>query len=339
MRFQTYIPVLCFLVSACSSDGGGSEATSDTSSTESDAVVTDDVGEGELSPMSDLGEDPTVDVVEIPEGPSVVLGPITVPPFTEETQCVLVQLDNEEPIFVNRIYNNLGSHSHHMIVYAITDQPDEAEPFPCFPFRDALDTESVPLTVTQKAEEMIRLPEGVAYRFDPNQMIRLELHYINLSDEPIELTASTTFGTIEEDEFEHEAGFLFVGNLTIGLPPGEVTTIGPRYQEMPRELYGANIFAITGHTHQWGIGVTVATVEGPDGEDTTIYDIPDFNWDEPETVYYDPGLNVPEGGGFRFSCTYENLSDEEVGFGVGFNDEMCFFWGYYYPNVGTFAFF
>ena len=55
---------------------------------------------------------------------------------------------------------------------------------------------------------------------------------------------------------------------------------------------------------------------------------------EPETVYHDPPLAMPESGGFMFSCEYYNKSTETVGFGESANDEMCFFWAYYYPSVG-----
>ena len=42
-----------------------------------------------------------------------------------------------------------------------------------------------------------------------------------------------------------------------------------------------------------------------------------------------------EGGGFEFECSYMNTSNEEIGFGESANDEMCFFWAYYYPSKGS----
>ena len=37
----------------------------------------------------------------------------------------------------------------------------------------------------------------------------------------------------------------------------------------------------------------------------------------------------------RFSCQYDNKSSQSVGFGESANDEMCFFWAYYYPSQGS----
>jgi hypothetical protein len=40
---------------------------------------------------------------------------------------------------------------------------------------------------------------------------------------------------------------------------------------------------------------------------------------------------VPTGGGFKFTCTWNNDTANEVDFGESACDEMCFFWAYYYP--------
>ena len=64
-------------------------------------------------------------------------------------------------------------------------------------------------------------------------------------------------------------------------------------------------------------------------------DVPDWQWNEPKTVYADPTFSVPSGGGFRFSCEWNNTTDRQVRFGESANQEMCFFWAYYYPSQGA----
>ena len=44
---------------------------------------------------------------------------------------------------------------------------------------------------------------------------------------------------------------------------------------------------------------------------------------------------MPKEGGFEFECTYMNTSNQQIGFGESANDEMCFFWAYYYPSQGS----
>jgi len=263
-------------------------------------------------------------------------GPVRADGFEEETRCVIKRLGNEGPARIGSVENVLGAHSHHMIVYTTNDTVEQPEPFPCTPFVDTLDPRvGAPLAITQRAEELIELPQGVAYTIDPDQMIRVELHYINLMRDRDDVSASTTLHAIDPAEFEHEASFLFIGNLDVDIPPRSRVTLGPTYFPIPARFAEANFFSITGHQHQWGTRVHVATSTGPGSTETTVYEPMPFLWDEPETLYHDPPFQVPAGGGFTFTCEWDNMSTNHLGFGESANDEMCFFWTYYYPSQGA----
>ena len=264
-------------------------------------------------------------------------GPVTIPPSTEDTQCVLKRLGNPEAMHVGAVRNDLGL-SHHLIVYTSSETEEVPEPFPCVPFLDTLDpSKGSPIMVSQKAEDTLVLPQGVGFGFAANQMIRLELHYINTSSEDQTAAATSTFYELPADQLENEAGFLFIGNPDIDLQPMSTDTLGPTYFVPPSTLAGSKYFAITGHTHQYGTNVTVATSDSPGGSDTMVYDVEDWMWDEPETVTHDPPFEVPDGGGFRFTCEWNNTSTQTIGFGESANQEMCFFWAYYFPNQGSLA--
>ena len=67
-----------------------------------------------------------------------------------------------------------------------------------------------------------------------------------------------------------------------------------------------------------------------------VYDVANFQWDEPQTVTYnDAPFTVPDGGGFKVTCDWNNRSNESVGFGTSVDDEMCFLWAYYFPSRGS----
>lgn len=306
MRARSSLIILA-LIAACSSDedGGGDNETG--------------------APDAGYGDSYTVE-----------WGPVTVEPTTEDTRCVVKRVGNDQPIKVGKFVNRLGSASHHLIVYRVADTTEQPEPFACDPFVDVLDpTRGGPLAITQKAEETISLPPGVAYSLEANQMVRIEMHFINTGEEAIEVAASTTLVEIPEGDFQHEADFLFVGNIDVEVPPREPVILGPRFLPLPADLAGIHIFAITGHEHHWGTGVDVAIGTSEEGPHETVYAPDPFLWNEPETVYHDPPLAMPDSGGFMFSCEYYNDSAETVGFGESANDEMCFFWAYYYPSVGA----
>jgi len=269
---------------------------------------------------------------------TVTFDPITVAPGEENTQCVTKRLGNDELIRVNQIHNVLPAGSHHLIVYRTADTEEQLEPYDCQPFADTLDpTKGSPLMVTQKHEELLTLPDGVAFSLDAGVMVRLEMHYINATPEPLDVSATSTFATMPEEDFQYEADFLFLGNPDIDIAPNSAFTLGPTFLPLPPDLAGSNVFGITGHTHQFGTNVTVSLAETEAGPDTSLYDVPGWQWNEPATVFLDPPTVVPDGGGFRFTCEYQNTSPNQVAFGESANEEMCFFWAYYYPSKGAFV--
>ena len=266
---------------------------------------------------------------------SVQWGPTTVQPGVESTECVIKRVGNDETIYVHQLHNQLSASSHHFIVYRVDDTTERPDPFPCAPFEGTLGaSSSAPIMITQKKDDLLTLPQGIAYTFEPGQMVRMEMHYINVSASAAEASATSTFVTIPEEELEHEADIVFFGDLGISIPAMSTATLGPSFINPPAILDGANYFAITGHEHQWGTDVRVNVATGPADPGTPVYAVPQFLWDEPATVDHDPPFTVPNGGGFQLTCEWNNRSDKSVGFGTSVDDEMCFFWAYYYPSAG-----
>lgn len=263
-------------------------------------------------------------------------GPVTVQPGEENTQCVVVELPNDQPVHIGKIHNQLGATSHHMILYKVSSGTPNSTPTDCQPFEDALDpSKGAPIAITQRDDEVITLPPGVGLTLEAHQLIRIELHYINVGDTVQTDSEHTDFYEIPDADFRDEADFLFIGNPDVDIQAHSKATLGPSYLPLPAELDGIHVFAITGHEHQWGTGVTVQLARGADDPGTDVYAPDNFVWSEPPTVYMKPPVEIPTGSGFRFTCTWNNESGQEVKFGESFNDEMCFFWAYYYPSQGS----
>jgi hypothetical protein len=271
---------------------------------------------------------------------SMTWGPVSVPAGREDTQCIWMRLDNTTEIKIHQMHNQLNSASHHLIVYKDDmDMTEQLTPTPCQPFTGALNTTGMiaPIAITQKSDDMIFLPNRVAYTFAPNQMVKLEMHYLNATDETQQVQATVDFYVAEPSSIDHEASILFTGSPDVNIAPGETKTLHqfflvPDYLDLSE----AKIFAITGHTHHLGTNVNVRVAPSKDGPMTEVYAPSPFKWDEPETKSYngDP-FSVPKGGGLDFECTWTNTTTQPVGFGESVNDEMCFFWAYYYPSQGS----
>jgi Copper type II ascorbate-dependent monooxygenase, C-terminal domain len=288
------------------------------------------------APTSDSGAtstQPTGDAAPPAGSYTLQFGPITVAPNYENTQCLTLNLGNSAPIHVGAIHNILGTSSHHMIVYAVAPQPVVSTPFNCQPFTDTLNpADGSVLMVSQKKDDLLTFPQGVAYTLTANQMIRIEMHYINATAAATTLVSTTTL--IPTTDYQYEAGFLFIGDPDITLPPMASTTLGPEFFQAPAKYADVNFFAITGHEHKLGTGVTIETATSLSDPGTSIYNVPGWLWSEPATVTSNPPFKLPTNGGFKFTCTWDNTTASTVTFGESATDEMCFFWAYYYPSQG-----
>src|SRR5262249_43125631 len=150
-------------------------------------------------------------------------GPVTVPPGQESTQCIWVHLSNASEIKVHQLHDVLSTVSHHLIVYKDDkDTTEQTTPTPCQPFTGALNTTGMiaPVAITKKKDDEITLPDGVAYTFGANQMVKLEMHYINATDTAQMATATVDFFAADPATIHDEASLLFTGSPDINIPAG-----------------------------------------------------------------------------------------------------------------------
>ena len=266
-------------------------------------------------------------------------GPVTIQPGQEGTRCIWMKLPNTAEIKVHQVHNVLSSSSHHLIVYKDDmDTTEQTTPVDCEPFTGALNTSGMiaPIMITQKADDQLTLPDKVAYTLKPNQMVKIEMHYLNATDAPIDALATVDFYAADPATIDHEANILFIGSPDITLQPGETKTLHQFFQTPSYiDFSQSNIFAITGHTHKLGTDVQVNVAPSKTGPMTNVYAPKPFSWSEPETTTHKPPFSVPKTGGFDFSCSYTNTTNAVVEFGESANAEMCFFWAYYYPSQGS----
>lgn len=264
---------------------------------------------------------------------TVQFGPITVAANQENTQCIVVPLGNAAQIHVGQIHDLLGTASHHMIVYKVAAQAAQPTPYDCTPFQDTLNpANGNPLIISQKPDDTLTLPQGVAFTLDPNQMVRLEMHYINASTHPVTLVSTSTLTTIPDTQYKDDASFLFVGDVDINLAPNSKGTLGPVYFPLPAQYNTSHFFAMTGHEHHLGTNVQVWSAQSASDPGTQIYQ--STSWSDPPVTTFTPSLNFASGG-FKFQCDWNNTTNNNVTFGESANDEMCFFWAYYWPSQGA----
>lgn len=314
------------LLAACGDDDASSGDGGPTSGLDggpgTDGGPTTDTDGG---PATDTDGGPATDTdggpIEMVDTLSVSTGAIRVPAGVERTQCASFDLGNDTPKMIRAIRAHLSEGSHHMIVYRLASAPDPV-------FRDCgafSHGVGASLFIAQQREASIRYPAGTALPVAAHQTIGVEIHYINyVSTSAIDISGAIDFDLVDVDPAYREVELLFTGDLSLNLPP-RMTTTARSLQPVPA---GANVFALTSHTHQYGILATInrgtsASMPGEELHRST-------NWAEPPLDTFDPPLTFSGGEGLVLTCVYDNTSDRTIGFGTGFDDEMCFLWAYYY---------
>lgn len=252
---------------------------------------------------------------------TVAFGPHPTGIAVERTVCVVIDAGNSSARQVRAIRTSLPVGSHHMIVYR-SEEALDATPRECFPFADG--GEAIFIAETVSAE--LIYPEDAGLEFRAHQHIRLEIHEVNYTGAPIDITASVEFefyplGTAPRDPVQ----FLFTGDMSIYLPPRQTTT-ATSFHRVPS---GARIFALTSHTHSLGTYASIHdATSAADTSGVLLHE--STNWAEPPLDTFAPPRVLAAGRGLRLSCTWQNTSDAAVSFGLGFEDEMCFLWAYWY---------
>jgi hypothetical protein len=303
------------------------------------------------NPGSDGGPDYTTDAPPLTgDKYSLSWGPVDVPPGEEDTKCIWLRLNNDAEIDVHQLHNVLSTTSHHLIVYKDDmDTVEQTTPMRCQPFTGALNTTGMiePITITQKHDDEITLPDHVAYKFAPHQMVKIEMHYINSGDTASMAQATVDFFAADPSTITDEAAVLFTGSPDIGplddnnraqgIAPGQSFTLH-QFFTVPSylDLSQSHIFAITGHEHHYGTDVQLQVAPSKTGPMTMVYNPMPFQWAEPATANFpDGGFSIPQGGGLDITCSWTNTGTQTAKFGESANDEMCFAWMYYYPSQGS----
>lgn len=259
---------------------------------------------------------------------AVTLGPITVPGGAEDTVCVVLDLGNELPQMVRAIRTSLSYGTHHVIINKAGDAPVQPTPQSCGAFAAATAEDEL-LFIAQQPQAELRYPDGTGLRIGAHQPIHLEMHYFNyLPGEDSQISATVYFELAEEDGSQLDpVDLLFTGDFSLTIPA--LGTLTKRsFHTVAAEDH---IFALTTHMHQLGVHGTIHRATGEaDPNPVLLYET--NSWDEAALQTYEP-FQLDPGEGLLLTCEYVNPTNQDVHFGLGFEDEMCFLWAHTFQRT------
>lgn len=321
-----------------------------------------------------------LDELSAEEGLSLRIPSFEVPAMHEEQTCYFLEvpdLNGGEDFWVNEVRLAMNPGSHHMNIFRVRTikelRPEDGDPVklgpydatvvhghddyqhsPCWGSSNWSDWPLVANTQHADAHDPYtdwKLPEGVAMRFTPGEMLMVQTHYVNTTTQPTP-TGSGKVGinlyrTTESDPVE--LGTLFATQQNIRICKSNPK---PTFSGTCRFPGAVTVTAANGHFHSRGKQFNIFTWNGQDidhpAENARFYTSNNWNHPPMTTAIERP---VPKGSGIWWDCNYEwhepvfgcdtvNSKDPEHA------DDCCYTFGgntdvgehcnvflYYYPRV------
>ncbi|MCA9677079.1 MAG: hypothetical protein KC464_18785 [Myxococcales bacterium] len=261
-----------------------------------------------------------------------------VPPGTEVQDCFFFQvpdLADGADLWFDRTALALNPGSHHMNVFRVKSivglDPADGTPVQlgaasgtvvhdgeCWNSANWADWPLVGNSQASRPGDPVldwRLPDDVAYKLVPGEMLALQVHYVNATTQttPWHARAGVNFYRSKDGDTQ-ELGTMFATQQSIRICRSQPT---PSYSGACGLPGGAHtVVAANGHFHSRGTRFAIYGWDGistdPPGDDAMFYE--SDKWAEPDMEL---GLDVPlaDGGGIWWTCDYQ-WREPEVGCAV-----------------------
>ena len=221
-------------------------------------------------------------------------------------------------------------YGHHVIVMRTNADPDDVPDgtiIDCSEGNEMVQQEPfvLPTEAVEPGTAGLTLPEGMANKFKGGERLMIQSHHINYTDTPILLNDRVELDTIPIEEVETFAAPLIHTSTSLEIGAGESTKVVEcTFEEDFSFLY------VFGHLHEYGTAIKIE-YNKEDGTTETLYDLPvwdiEYRDNPPITRYELDALQVKAGESFTTTCSWNNTSDEIL----GFPEEMCVASAMVYP--------
>jgi len=167
-------------------------------------------------------------------------------------------------------------------------------------------------------------PAGKGMKIPAGTSLGLQLHIYNTGDEPLSGVSGVEFLEVDAATVTDEVDLFLPGPKNLDIPPNISTHTGTCTLSASQ-----NLFALFPHMHQWGVHFkSVVTVAGMP---MTLHD-DDYTFEHQNVETFAP-IAVNAGDTITTSCTYNNTTGANIGYGESTDTEMCYSILYRWPKV------
>ncbi len=266
--------------------------------------------------------------------------------YSEEEICTVVRMEpqgDETLLWTDTLETLISANSHHMNVFigqfSFLDPflgegaSEDALGLPVGQY-DCADLEimetAFPVFPSQRDNQQITLPRGVAAPLLVPALYIFNHHYVNPTDTPVRINAALNVETLPADEIEQVASLVFNAIPEIEFAAGTRQVVS-RTCVVDRDV---SVALVSTHTHEWGECATLSTYT-----DESVASEPFFVnkwWETPPILHFAPEtFELSAGEGIHYACHYDNDTDRTL-LGDGTSQgEMCVFAAVMYPATHT----
>jgi hypothetical protein len=275
-------------------------------------------------------------------GTQVVTPAFVVEAFTENEVCTVVRMEpqgDETLLWTNTLETLVSPGTHHMNVLIgqfsfldpfLGDGASEdalGVPVGQYDCADLNVMESAfPVFPSQRENQQITLPQGVAAPFMVPALYIFSHHYVNATDTPVRINAVLNIETLPTEEVEQVASMLIDTADDLAIEPGTRQVVH-RTCVMDRDV---SVALVSTHTHEWGECATLS-----DYRDGVVAPEPFYvnkNWEVPPILHFQPEtFDIAAGQGIHYACHFDNDTDRTLVNDGTASGEMCVFAAVVYP--------
>jgi hypothetical protein len=207
--------------------------------------------------------------------------------------------------------------SHHLAVFRVDENADgELEGCSGLEFHSTLHAAQTPTALTQYPADVGNFHRGT-------DGIRLNAHYLNLSEDTIHPKIEIALDYVDADAVKYKAAQIYMNDSTLDIPPGRGSAGGAL--SIPPEAGDIHLISAQSHMHRRAVAFQATLADG-----TALYH--STTWSEPPVKLFDPEVPLHPGDSIAWKCDYENETSEHLVFGESADiNEMCVLTGFYYP--------
>ncbi len=177
-----------------------------------------------------------------------------------------------------------------------------------------------------------KLPSDVALHIAKGSVVMLDLHVLNPTTSPLDVTVQINLDAMPQSEVKREAGIYFFYDPFIAIPPQSSA-----HSRMSCPVTSdVTLTTAQTHMHKWGLGGE-ATLEDAAGNLLQKLYTSSTWTDPPVTQWSDPPMALHAGQQIDYQCNYQNNGSTTISQGLSaVTNEMCVFAGAYYPRDPVF---